>query len=139
MGTDFTFRDLEILGKLLHWTDEEATAKLLGEDAVGGRPSYQIELRPQQEGMPYQRLVLWIDHDRLIPLQVDFYDRRGSRKKELVLRDVRDVGAIPTAYQLEMRDLAQGGRTVVDLSEVEYDTGLPDDLFTKRSFQRGGP
>jgi hypothetical protein len=38
-----------------------------------------------------------------------------------------------------MRTLAKGSRTVVELPEVKYDSGLPDDLFTQRHLERGAP
>jgi outer membrane lipoprotein-sorting protein len=139
VGTDFTFRDLDILINLLRWSEAEAATKLSGEDTVGGSPCHTIELRPAQEGMPYSRIVLWMDRDKLTPRKLDFYDQEGTRAKSLTLEDVRDLGAIPTPHRLEMQNLKKGSRTVVDLVEVKYDTGLSDDLFTQRYLDRGGP
>jgi len=36
MGTDFSYRDLEILREIQDWTEEEAPAKLIGEEQVDG-------------------------------------------------------------------------------------------------------
>jgi len=139
VGTDFTFRDLQILTDLLRWTEAEAATKLSGEETVGGSPCHMIELRPKQEGMPYSRIVVWMDRDKLTPRQLDFYDLEAARAKTLALQDVRDLGPIPTPHHLEMQNLKKGSRTVVDLAEVKYDTGLSDDLFTQRYLDRGGP
>jgi outer membrane lipoprotein-sorting protein len=40
---------------------------------------------------------------------------------------------------LEMQSLKQGSRTIVQLLEVTYNTGLSDELFTQRYLDRGGP
>ncbi len=139
VGTDFTYRDLEILGQLLHWSEDEAATKLLGEDPVGGHVCHMIELRPKQEDLPYPRIVVWMDGDRLTPLKLDFFDGAGTRLKGLTLDDIRDLGAIPTPHRLEMHSLTKGTHTVVTLTEVAYSTGLADDLFTQGQLERGAP
>lgn len=138
-GTDFTFRDLTILARLLRWSEAEAPTALLGETPVDGRPAYRLELRPHQEGMPYGRLVLWLDKERLTPVRLDFYDRSAVQVKRLVLGDIRDVGRIPTPYRMEMDSLTKGSRTVARLDGVTYDSGLADALFTEHALERGRP
>jgi hypothetical protein len=139
VGTDFTYRDLEILGEILKWSEADASTKLLAEEGAGAGARVAIELRPQAAEIPYGRLVLWLDRDTMIPRQLDFTDRSGAEVKRLALDDVRTIGAIPTPHHLEMRSLQKGTRTVVELSEVKYDTGLADDLFTQRYLERGAP
>lgn len=139
VGTDFTFRDLAVLAEMLHWSEAEAPTKLIGEETVDGSACHTIELHPQQDGMPYPRMVLWMDRDRLTPRRLDFDAADGTRIKTLALEDVRDVGPIPTPYRLEIQSLQKGSRTVVQLVEVAYNTGLADDLFTQRYLDRGGP
>jgi len=137
VGTDFTYRDLEIVGKLLRWTEAEAPTKLLGEETVDGTACYAIELRPRQEGMPYQRIVVWMDKQRLTPRKVEFYDSDGARSKILTLNDVVDIGAIPTPRKLEMQNVKKGSRTSVELPEVTYNGGLQDEMFTQHYLDRG--
>jgi outer membrane lipoprotein-sorting protein len=138
VGTDFTFRDLQILSDLPRWTEGEATSRLSGTDTAGGSPCHLIELSPTQ-GIPYGRIVLCLDSAKLLPRKLDFYNRDGLHVKALALDDVRDVGAIPTAHRLEMRDVKKGSHTVVQLSHIAYDSGLADDLFTQRYLERGAP
>jgi outer membrane lipoprotein-sorting protein len=139
MSTDFSFRDLEIIVEFLRWSEDEAPAKLVGEENIGGTMTDVIELRPRMEGMPYEKLVVWIDRDKLVARKLDFYAREGMLVKTLTLDDVRDAGAIPTPHRLEMRNLKKGSRTVVELPEVVYNTGLSDDLFTQRYLDHGPP
>jgi outer membrane lipoprotein-sorting protein len=139
MGTDFTYRDLEIMGKILNWTEDDAPTKLVGEEPVGGATCHVIELLPKQEGMTYGKLMLWMDKDKLVPRKLEFYDREGERVKRLTMDDVRDIGAIPTAHRLEMENVKSGSRTVVERTDVAYDAGLKDDLFTQRQLERGAP
>ena len=139
VGTDFTYRDLEILAQIAHWSEDDAPATLDGEEAIDGNACYRVSLKPKQEDMVYGRIVLWMDKDKLVPRKLDFFDRDGTQHKSLVLQDIRDIDAIPTAHHLEMKTLTKGSHTVVEMPEVKYDTGLSDDLFTQRYLERGEP
>ena len=41
-----------------------------------------------------------------------------------------------TVTKSRMRDLRGGGETVLEYSNVEYDLGLPDDVFSERYLRR---
>jgi hypothetical protein len=139
MGTDFSYRDLEILAEFQRWTEDQAPATLTGEETVEGTPCHVIALVPKQDGMTYGKLVLWLDKDKLLARKMDFFDAGGTAVKSLAYGDIRDLGAIPTAHTLDMKNLQKGSRTHVDVSEVRYDGGLADDLFTQRALERGIP
>ena len=138
MGTDFSFRDLEIMGEFQDWTENDAPAKLIREELLNETPCYVIELHPKQEGMSYTRILLWMEQEQLIARKLDFYDRKEKHVKTLTLDDVRMIGSVPTPHRLEMHNLKKGSHTVVDLADVEYDTDLADNLFTQRHLERGG-
>ena len=139
MGTDFSYRDLEILAEFQRWSEDEAASSLTGEEPVDGNPCQVIALRPHQEGMIYGKLVLWLDRDRLVVRRMDFFDKDDKALKSLSFGDLRDIGAVPTAHVLEMHNLEKGSRTRVTVSEVAYDKGLEDEVFTQRSLERGAP
>jgi outer membrane lipoprotein-sorting protein len=139
MGTDFSYRDLEILGEIQDWTEDEAPTKLLGEERIDGHPCHKIEFRPQQDGMSYGRIVMWMDREQLVPRKMDFFDTDDQHVKTLTLMDIRNIGPIPIAHRLEMKNLKKGSHTVVELADVAHDQRLADDLFTKRHLERGAP
>lgn len=136
LGTDFSYRDLEILGEIRNWSEKEAHSKLTGHEDVDGKPCHVIELTLQQEG-GYGKIVLWVDEGLLVSRKMEFYGADGKRVKTLLQGDIRDVGAIPTAHHMEMKNVEKGSSTEVELTEVKYDSGLPDDLFTERRLKRG--
>jgi outer membrane lipoprotein-sorting protein len=113
MGTDFSYRDLEILAEIRGWTEAQAASALTGSEDVS------------------------FDKELLVPRKLVFHDAGGTVVKTLVQSDVKNVGAIPTPYRMEMRTPAKESRTEVVLSDVKYDTGLADDFFTERQLQRG--
>ena len=139
VGTDFSYRDLEIVAKILRWTEAEGPSVRGNDETIAGRPCYGIELQPKQDDTPYKKIVLNLDRDRLVARKLAFFDGSGSNVKVLTTDDLRDVGAIPTPYRIEMRNLKKGSHTVVTLDEVQFNTKLADDLFTQRYLERGAP
>lgn len=139
MGTDFSYRDLEILGDIQRWTEDEAPTTLTGEETIDGSPCHVITFSPKQEGMSYGKIVFWLDDAKLTARRLDFYDRDDAKVKTLALRKITDVGPIPTALELEMQNLKKTSHTHVDVADVKYDGKLDDDLFTQRYLERGAP
>ena len=139
MATDFTYRDLEILAEIQDWTEKDAPSKLVGSEDVDMHACHVIELQPQQEGMTYSKIVIWVDKELLVSRKMAFYGGDGKHVKTVTLTDVSNVGPIPTAHRMEVRNLEKGSRTEVEMTEVKYDSGLSDDLFTERRMKRGAP
>jgi outer membrane lipoprotein-sorting protein len=137
MGTDFSYRDLEILAELRNWTEEQAPSKLTGSENVDGHACWVIELAPTSDDGGYGGIVLWFDKEQLVPRKMTFRDAKGTAVKTLLQTDVKNVGAIPTPHRMEIQTLDKGSRTEVVLTEVKYDTGVGDDFFTERQLQRG--
>ncbi len=139
MGTDFSYRDLEILGEIQDWTEDEAPSALLGAESVDGHECHMIELRPKGKDVGYERIVLWMDTQALVARKMNFHEKGDTPVKTLLLTDIRDVGPIPTAHRMEMQNVKKGTRTVVGLTDVRFGVGLADDLFTQRQLERGLP
>jgi outer membrane lipoprotein-sorting protein len=137
MGTDFSFRDLEILAEIRDWTEADAASSLAGSEDVDGQACWAIALAPAAKDAGYAKIVLVLDKEQLVTRKVVFYDASGTAVKTLVQSDVKNVGAIPTAYRMVMETPAKESKTTVVLSDVKYDTGLADDFFTERQMQRG--
>jgi outer membrane lipoprotein-sorting protein len=137
VGTDFSYEDLAIITQVLDWNDTEARASLLRDEERDGQPFHVIELVPTGKELSYARLRLWLHRDELVILRFEMLDGSGTPVKTLSLSDVRKVGAIPTPFQMEMRSEQSGSRTVVEFTEVTYDTGIGDEAFGQRALERG--
>jgi outer membrane lipoprotein-sorting protein len=137
MGTDFSYRDLEILAEIRGWTEAQAASALTGSEDVDGHACWVIALTPAGSDGGYGKIVLGLDKEQLVPRKITFHDAKGTAVKTLLQTEVKNVGAIPTPHHLQMQTLAKGSRTDITLTEVKYDTGLGDDFFTERQLQRG--
>ena len=137
MGTDFSYDDLAIIGDITDWTDADARAVLLRDEVLDGRPSHVIEFTPTGKDLTYSKILTWLTADDLVMVKFQMYDKGGRLEKSLTLRDIRTVGAIPTAFRMEMMNEQGGSHTVADFSEITYDSGFGDDTFTQRSLEHG--
>jgi outer membrane lipoprotein-sorting protein len=137
MGTDFSYRDLELLTDVFVWTEEEAPAKLLGTETIDGQEAAIIELAPKAKDVGYQKIRLAMTKADHAIRRMEFFGSGDTPKKRLKLDDLRMVGAIPTAFKLEMVQTQTNSKTDVDVVDVRYNQNIPEELFTTRALERG--
>src|SRR4029453_6199543 len=90
---------------------------------------------------PFDRLIAGtaaaLGKNDLVPRQLEFYEDAAEPKKRLQQSEVRAVGAIPVAHDVEVKTVAAGTRTDIDISDVQFNQKLNPDLFTQRALERG--
>jgi hypothetical protein len=138
MGTDFSYHDLDLIQEMASWSEDDATSRRRDDETVDGRPTHVIELAPRREDIGYARIVLWLGTDDLVPRRLEFYGDDTAPKKRVGQSEVRAVGPIPTAHRMRVETLATGSHTSIEVSDVQFNQGLEDDLFSQRFLERGG-
>jgi hypothetical protein len=136
MGTDFSYRDLELLSDVIEWTEAEAPARSLGLVDFEGGMAEKIELRPASKEIGYERIVVTVAKPALVLRRIEFFGEGDQPLKILDLDAIRDVKGIPTPGRMVMVQPAKGSRTEILISEIAYDAGLPARIFTQRSLER---
>ena len=106
--------------------------------APDGTATHVIELAPQREDIGYKKIVVWLGKDDLVPRQLEFWEDGAEPKKRLKQGDVHTVGAIPVAQHVEVATPAAGSRTVIEISDVQFNKKLDPELFSQRYLERGG-
>ncbi|MDD4013222.1 MAG: outer membrane lipoprotein-sorting protein, partial [Candidatus Omnitrophica bacterium] len=66
----------------------------------------------------------------------DYYDKSGKLYKTIEAIEVKDVQGYPTVVKMKASDLNAGSNTVSDFTDITYDVGLTDDIFTERYLRR---
>jgi len=131
MGTDFTYDDMG--GRNV---DEDAHT-LLRQEEADGHTCWVVESKPKDEDYMYSKRVSWIRQDALVAAKVDFYDGRGSSLKTLTVSDIRQQDGIWTAFKMEMNNIQENHKTIIEMEEVRYNIGLEDSLFRVSTLERG--
>ncbi len=120
-GTDFTYDDMEPKPYA-----EKYTPKLLKEE----NGAYMVELVPIGNS-DYSRIVATINKTAYYPEIMEYYDR-GNTKVKVARYTFSKVGNYWSSSEIEMTDLKKNHSTKMLMSDVKFDSGLPDDEFTVR-------
>jgi outer membrane lipoprotein-sorting protein len=138
VGTDFSYEDLSVTADVLDWGEDSAHAALQGSETIDGHVCDVIELTTKPAAdVSYGKIRLWLGRDDQVVRKYEFADADGQVAKTLQLSDIRTISGIPAAYRLEMRNQRSGSHTLVELDELQYNTGLDDDVFTQRRLEKG--
>jgi predicted RND superfamily exporter protein len=138
LGTDFTYEDMKVNGKL---EPSDYDFNLLGREALDGIDSYKLEAIPKSEyiaaELGYSRSVFWVNPSNWMIFRAEFWDLKGKPLKKLSVPDIRLTGGIWTRHKSILENLQTGHRTEFVISDVDYVTELPGEKFTKAALERG--
>lgn len=129
-GSDFAYEDMA--GGTI---EEDYTYKLLGEEKVEQSQCYKFELIPTESGPHYSKLILWADKEKFITRKIDYYED-DELLKRLKCSDIKLVDKHWVAMKLVMKNLQEGGETLMEIDEIEFDIKLDDDIFTSKNLKR---
>lgn len=123
-GTDFTYEDMAS-GKY----KEKWEPKLSGiEDST-----YLLELTPKKTtNTDYGRLVLEVDTATFLITKIEYYDRGENPVKIMKSGEYKKMQGYWVTGVMEMHDLKNDHRTIMRLTDIQFDTGLSEDMFSER-------
>lgn len=126
-GSDFSYSDMTGIDP-----DEYSHSLLETRDG----PTYIIEAVPLPDSeSPWERLLLEVPHDTLIPARVDYY-LNGTAVRTLTTSDVSKVDGYLLARERRMDNLHSGSHTVIRQSDVTLDEDVPAEVFSERFLRR---
>jgi outer membrane lipoprotein-sorting protein len=137
MGTDLSYRDLELIVRIQQWNDDESTASLLPEEAIDGKTCQVVELVPKNNEFSYAKYRLWFGKDDALLEQVEVYDSDAKVMKRMRLRDYQRIQNYATARDAEVSNLQHETRTRFKINNVRYDTNVDESVFTVSNIQKG--
>jgi len=89
---------------------------------------------PDEVEFAYSRM--WLHKDTFIATQTKYYDESGENYRTYTALKVEEIDGYPTVTKSRMEDSRIGGHTDLEYSGVQYDMGLPDNIFTERYLRR---
>lgn len=131
MGSDFTYDDLGDR----HPTED--THRILREEVVDGNQTIVVESTPKDEDYMYSSTVTWVVKGSWIGLKKEFYDEDGELLKILTVEDQKRIGDVIILTNVKMTNVQNNQFTIMELSDVEINKGIPNNTFTERLMKRG--
>lgn len=86
----------------------------------------------------FDHYMMYVHKETFIPVQTEYFDSNGEKYRVAKALKVEEIQGIPTVTQASMENLKTGGKTLMRYSKVNYDIGLPEDIFSER-FLRSAP
>jgi outer membrane lipoprotein-sorting protein len=133
MGSDLSYEDMMEDRKLRN----AYAVKVAGEKPLDGRPCWILELTSKTGEAAYQSRKSWVDKERYVVLKEERFAKSGKLLKDLEVKSVRRVGGRWVPDHVVFRDaLKQGEGTEFKVVSIEFDTAIPEALFSKASLRK---
>lgn len=96
-----------------------------------------LELKARSGAVAYDRLKMWVDRERLVPVRIDCFAATGMLIKTLHFSDIKDIGdgAVRPAVMETDSPLYQGFKSVMVSANLKL-RQLPDEVFTLNYLSR---
>lgn len=106
--------------------------RIIGRETVGGVACEVLESVPVKPGNSvYARRISWIDPATLIPMRIDFFEKREDQPSKRFLVTKREkIQSYWTAIDSTLTDLGNEHQTRLTVEKILYDRRLPTHLFT---------
>ena len=125
-GSHFTYED--VTGRSPH-ADNHI---LIGEE--DGK--YRIKSTPKDpSSVEFSHYEVWIDKKHYLPSKTVLY-KGSDLYKQYDMLAYEMIQGYPTITRFSMTDLQGGSSTEVVMSDIKYNLGLPDRVFTEASLRR---
>ncbi|HIG65405.1 MAG TPA: outer membrane lipoprotein-sorting protein [Methyloprofundus sp.] len=127
VGSDFLYEDVS--GRNL----AADTHALIGTDDN----YYIIENTPvNPDEVEFSKYIMYIHKTTFLPVSTEYYDKQGKKYKTYTALAVDTIEGHPTITKSEAKNLNTGGSTLMEYSSVQYDVGIPDDIFSERNLRK---
>ena len=84
----------------------------------------------------FSSFTMTIDKKTFIPMKIEYLNKQGETYRIIEALEVKDIQNIPTVTKQKVKDLMLGGNTISEFTNIEYNIGLSDDIFTERYLRR---
>ncbi|MCX6559417.1 MAG: outer membrane lipoprotein-sorting protein [Candidatus Aminicenantes bacterium] len=133
MGSDLSYEDMLEDRKLR----QAYESRVAGEEVLGDRPCWILELTAKAGDAAYASRKAWIDKERYVALKEERYAKSGKLLKTLEVKSVVRKGDRWIQDRIVFRDvLKSGSGTEMAILSIEMDAPIPETVFSKASLRK---
>jgi hypothetical protein len=131
VNTDFTYEDME------RRPVDDSEHIIVGDESLNSVRCWIMESRPKTgSNSQYTMVRSWVAQDMLLPLRVDFFTGGETPIKRYAVLQLENIQNIWTETKVAMEDLSSGHKTTLETTDIQYNTGLSDSIFTQQALER---
>ena len=98
---------------------------------------YVLKNTPKDpDSVEFSYFKMWVHRATFIPVKTEFYDKKGEKYRVYEALKVDNIQGYPTVTKASMKNLRTGGQTVLEYSDVVYNPGIPENIFSERYLRR---
>ncbi|MEE9294923.1 MAG: outer membrane lipoprotein-sorting protein [Phycisphaerae bacterium] len=98
---------------------------------------YVLKNTPKDpDSVEFAYYKMFIHKGTFLPVQSEYYDKSGKKYRLYKALKVEIIQGFPAVTQASMENLNTGSKTVVRYSDVRFEIGLPENIFTERFLRR---
>ncbi len=126
-----------------HFSYEDISGRDVDEDEhelveFNGTGHYLIKSIPKDAGrVDFKYYLSWIRERDLIPVKVEFYDDENLLMRLIEVQEIRRIQGYATVTRSLIKDLKVGGETMMSFTNVRYNSGLKDGIFSEEQLRDG--
>jgi outer membrane lipoprotein-sorting protein len=127
VGSDFLYEDVS--GRSL----EEDTHELI---ETTDHMFVVKNIPKQPDTVEFNYFNVSIDRKTYVPMKMEFYDKDDKLYRVIESKKAEKIQDFHTVVQSVVTNLKTGSKTEMEFSDVKYNIGLDDSIFTERYLQR---
>lgn len=98
---------------------------------------YVIRSTPKEKDMvEFAYFKSWIHKKTFVVIQTSYYDGKDKEYRRYKAEKYEEIEGFPTVTRSKMSDMRTGGHTVIDYTQVRYNVGTDESIFTERYLKR---
>ncbi len=88
------------------------------------------------DNVEFSSFTTWIDRQTYMPMRAEYLDKKGNKYRivEVLAKDEVDGFAVVTRSRVQ--DIVNGGETTLDFTDIKFNIGLSEKIFTERFLRR---
>lgn len=133
MGSDLSYEDAMEDRKLT----EMYNAEVIGEETIDDRETWVLELNAKVEDVNYQKVKMWVDQERFVPLKEELYAKSGQLLKKTTMSDFANIDGRWFPKKTNYKDVLKSGKgTDFIVKSIEFDAEIPAYIFSKAALKK---
>lgn len=97
---------------------------------------YTIKNIPKDAALvEFSYYTVKVDKNSFVPMKAEYFDKQGKLYRAIEALKVQEVQGYPTITLMKASDFNSGANTVTEFSDIRYDIGLSDEIFSERSLR----
>ncbi len=127
LGTDFYYEDVG--GRNIHADYHKIVGITDKFYILKGVPKI-----PQSVEFSYYKT--WVHKKTFVPVKIEYFDKNNKKYREYTTLKVEKIQNYNTITSSQITDLQSGRKTIFSYSNIKYDVGMSEQVFTERYLRK---